>query len=191
MSLRTKYEADKIRFSPSESSGDMWSRQVWVSFHTSTWRKNTSSSFCREGRQRSGSRFWRRMRQTQGDMTKSSTPHKWLECLKQLTGRVYQISSTMTHFFQLQAARLLIKQCSAREWLIPSFVPAAILPKFTWNMNHLDVSLFSPHTHGCHMLSRGAPFFFQASTGRRALKPSEKKEKRKRQVSFRLPSFGG
>lgn len=46
MSLQTKYEADKIRFSQSESSRNMWSRQIWVSFHTSPWRKKTGSSFC-------------------------------------------------------------------------------------------------------------------------------------------------
>lgn len=167
----------------------------WVSFHTPTWRKKTGSSwffkvFAWKEKQRSPSRFrLRERRQSPLHLMNDS------ECLKQLTGMVHLISTKMTHFFYLQAARLLIKMydnAAPGRWVIPSFVPAVI---FTENhTEHESCGLclfFPPHAHGCHMLSRGAPFVFQATTGRRALKLfKKKKQKKKRQILFRLRSVG-
>lgn len=81
MSLQTKYQADKIRFSPSESSGNMWSPQMSLLSYTylkeENWLISVFQSFCVKGEAKVT--LWRRRtRQTQGETTKSSSPRKWL-----------------------------------------------------------------------------------------------------------------
>lgn len=82
MSLQRKYQADKISFSPSEISGNMWSTQMSLLSYTymkeENWLILVFQRFWKK-KQRSRSRFWRRrMRQIQGEATKSSSPRKWL-----------------------------------------------------------------------------------------------------------------
>lgn len=165
---------------------EIWDPRRWVSFHTPTWRKKTGSSwffnvFVWKEKQRSPSRFWRRRtRQTQGDTTKSSSPRKWLRVFETIS-RVHLIfhkDDTFLLFAGSMTAYHNVRQCSAGE-MSHSFLCSCCnfyrKSHGTWIM--WTVSFFSRHTHGCHLLSRGASFVLQATTGRRALKLSKTRKK--------------
>lgn len=96
----------------------------WVSFHTPTWRKKTGSSWffnvlAWKKKQRSRSRFWRRrMRQTQGETTKSSSPRKWLGVFETINWRGspnFHKDDTFLLFAGSTTAYQNVRQCSGGE----------------------------------------------------------------------------
>lgn len=157
----------------------------WVSFHTPTWRRKTGSSrvfnvFAWEQKQRSPSRFWRRrMRQ----MTKSSSPRKWVfETINWRCSPNFHKDDTFLLFAGSTTAYQNARQCSTGEMSHSCF--------FTENhAEHESCGLcpffFSARTW-LPYASRGAPFVFQATTERRALKLSKIKKNIRRKGWFYL-----
>lgn len=109
----------KVIFLPSERSGNMWTTQRLISFLPpmslkerlevtgSSWLFNILHEMRDKGHPpdfEDGE--WQRNRKT----GRHRSPLTLIKTnFLKLTGRVHQISRTMTHFFQLRAARLLIK----------------------------------------------------------------------------------
>lgn len=99
-----------------------------------------------------------------------------------------RILRKMTHFFHLRRERLIIKATYntvlKHESFFPSFVLPAIVLKIMWHINHVDISLFPPRVHHCHMLSRGETICFSRGPWKIALMPSKRKKTKREQAHF-------
>lgn len=159
--------------------------------------------FVWEQRQRSGSRFWRwrmtkaaeeRESQTLKDTMKLSAPSKnyfrgsgWNKYRHRATqsnecSKNFEKDDTFLSFTERTTAQKATYNAVLKHESF-SFVLPAIVLKIIWHINHVDISLFPPRLHRCHMLSRGRPFVFQGALGK-ALMPSKRKTKKKRTGTF-------
>lgn len=82
--------------------------------------------------------------------------------------RNFQKDDTFLSFAERTTAYQSNVQYSARAWVtfFSSFVLPAIVLKIIRHINHVDISLFPPRVHRCHMLSRARPFVFQGALGK-------------------------
>lgn len=148
-------------------------------------RLSYSNFFVREQRQRSGSRFWMRRvtkeekdreRQTRKDTMKPLKNYfggsGWNK--NRLRGTRYW---TLEEFSERWHISIICRendclskqrtiQRSSMSHFFPSFVLPAIVLKIIRHINHVDISLFPPRVHRCHMLSRARPFVFQGALGK-------------------------